>query len=138
MQQYNSLVLLSYCMELAQAILAFRSILKRMEINRFFRSVTHTHTHTHAQTQNIYIYIYRVIHKSVKHFKNSQQIDYATDHGNSYADRERNFPSFFYIFHRYSMCPHLVIRQTSMRYSISFHTRVSISRSTAILVTTVS
>jgi hypothetical protein len=37
---------------------------------------------------------YRVIHKSVKHFKNSQQIDYKTDHGNSYADRERNFPSF--------------------------------------------
>jgi hypothetical protein len=37
---------------------------------------------------------YRVIHKSVKHFKNLQQIDYATDHGNSYADRERNFPSF--------------------------------------------
>jgi hypothetical protein len=30
----------------------------------------------------------------VKHFKNSQQIDYQTDHGNSYADRERNFPSF--------------------------------------------
>ena len=24
--------------------------------------------------------LYRVIHKSVKHFKNSQQIDYATDH----------------------------------------------------------
>jgi len=24
---------------------------------------------------------YRVIHKSVKYFKNSQQIDYATDHG---------------------------------------------------------
>jgi hypothetical protein len=31
----------------------------------------------------------------VKHFKNSQQIDYATDHGNSHADRERNSPSFF-------------------------------------------
>jgi hypothetical protein len=43
----------------------------------------------------IYIYIYRVIHKSVKHFKNLQQIDYATEHGNSYADRERNSPSFF-------------------------------------------
>jgi hypothetical protein len=41
------------------------------------------------------IIIYRVIHKSVKHFKNSQQIDYATDHGNSYADRQRNSPSFF-------------------------------------------
>jgi hypothetical protein len=39
--------------------------------------------------------IYRIIHKSVKHFKNSQQIDYATDHSNSYADRERNSPSFF-------------------------------------------
>jgi hypothetical protein len=34
---------------------------------------------------------------SVKHFKNSQQIDYATDHGNSYADRERNTPSFFFL-----------------------------------------
>ena len=33
---------------------------------------------------------YRVIHKSVKHLKNSQQMDYATDHGNSYVDRERN------------------------------------------------
>ena len=38
----------------------------------------------------------RVIHKSVKHFKNSQQIDYATDHGNSYVDRERNCCSFFF------------------------------------------
>ena len=76
--------------------------------------------------------IYRVIHKSVKHFKNSQQIKYSTDHVSSYADRERNSPSsfFFYIFHRFSMYPPLVIRQTSMRQSISFHTRVSISRST--------
>jgi hypothetical protein len=31
----------------------------------------------------------------VKHFKNSQQIDYATNLGNSYADRERNSPSLF-------------------------------------------
>jgi hypothetical protein len=38
---------------------------------------------------------YQVIHKSVKHFKNSQQIDYTTDHGNSYADKERSSPSFF-------------------------------------------
>jgi len=38
---------------------------------------------------------YRVIHKSVKHFKNSQQIDYATDHGNSYVNRERKCLSFF-------------------------------------------
>ena len=38
---------------------------------------------------------YRVIHKSAKHLKNSQQMDYATDHGNSYVDREKNSPSFF-------------------------------------------
>jgi len=38
--------------------------------------------------------MYRVINKSVKHFKNSQQINYSTDHGTSYADRERNSPSF--------------------------------------------
>jgi len=45
---------------------------------------------------------YRVIHKSVKQFKISQQINYSTDHG-------------FFILHRCSMCPPLVIRQTSMR-----------------------
>jgi hypothetical protein len=32
--------------------------------------------------------IYRVIHKSVKHFNNSQQINYASDLGISYDDRE--------------------------------------------------
>jgi len=53
------------------------------------------------QIQNLcrpYTVLYRVIHKSVKHFKNSQQINYSTDHGSSYTDRERNSPSFFYIF----------------------------------------
>ena len=70
-------------------------------------AVRHTHIYIY-----IYIYVirrlrvkslcsseglYRVIHKSVKNFKNSQQIDYATDHGNSYADRERNSPSFFFL-----------------------------------------
>jgi len=59
-------------------------------------------------------------------------MNYSTDHGISYADRERerNSPSFVYIFHRCSMCPRLVTRQPSMRQSISFHTRVTISRST--------
>ena len=42
--------------------------------------------------------LYRVIHKSVKHFKNSQQIEYSTDHGMSYADRARNSPSFFFLY----------------------------------------
>ena len=40
---------------------------------------------------------YRVIHKSVKHLKISQQINYSTDHGSSYADRERNSPFFLHI-----------------------------------------
>jgi hypothetical protein len=39
--------------------------------------------------------LYRGIHKSVKYFKNSQQIDYVTDHCNSYADRERTLQVFF-------------------------------------------
>ena len=34
----------------------------------------------------------------MKHFKNSQQINYSTDRGSSYADRERNSPSFFFYF----------------------------------------
>jgi hypothetical protein len=33
----------------------------------------------------------------VKYFKNSQQIDYAKDHGNSYADGERNSLRYFKI-----------------------------------------
>jgi len=33
----------------------------------------------------------------MKHFKNSQQINYSTDHGSSYADRERNSLSFLHI-----------------------------------------
>jgi len=33
----------------------------------------------------------------VKHFKNLQQINYSTDHGSSYADGERNSPSFLHI-----------------------------------------
>jgi hypothetical protein len=37
-------------------------------------------------TANVKVRLYRVIHKSVKHFKNSQQINYASDQGNSYAD----------------------------------------------------
>ena len=42
-----------------------------------------------------HLVICRVIHKSVKHLKNSQQIDYATDHGNSYVDREKLSKFFF-------------------------------------------
>jgi hypothetical protein len=66
--------------------------------------------------------------------QNLQQIDYAKDHGNSYADRERSRLSrealSLSLLYRTSIYPPLVIQQTSMRQSISFHTRVNISRST--------
>jgi hypothetical protein len=62
--------------------------------------------------------LYRVIHKSVKHFKNSQQIDYITDHGNSYADRERNSPSFSYEKTRANSCPDLPLGCSSSKYGV--------------------
>jgi hypothetical protein len=62
--------------------------------------------------------IYRVIYKSVKHFKNSQKIDYATDHGNSYADRERNFPSFFKGKALAHSCPDLPVGDSSSKYGV--------------------
>jgi hypothetical protein len=65
----------------------------------------------------VYIYIYRVILKSVKHFKNSQQIDYETDHGNSYADRERNSPSFQGKDRAHS-CPDLPLGDSSSKYGV--------------------
>jgi len=71
-------------------------------------SQTHSRTFTlimfHYDVYPIYVVLhaalytpleYRVIRKSVKHFKNSRQINYSTDRGSSYADRERNSPSFF-------------------------------------------
>ena len=60
-----------------------------------------------SSSQSLYAgHLYSVIHKSVKHFKNSQQIKYSTDHGSSYADRERNSPSFFTYFTD-AQCVHL-------------------------------
>jgi hypothetical protein len=59
----------------------------------------------YVASPSIYQY-YRVIHKSVQHFKNSQQINYSTDHGSSYANRERNSPSFFTYFTD-AQCVHL-------------------------------
>jgi len=35
----------------------------------------------------------------VKHFNNSQQINYSTDHGSSYADRERKTLQVFFFLH---------------------------------------
>ena len=67
-------------------------------------------------------YIYRVIHKSVKLFKNSQQIDYATDHGNCYVDRERNCLSFFKGKARAHCCPDLPLGDSSSKYGVQYRT----------------
>ena len=51
---------------------------------------------------------YMVIHKSVKHLKNSQQIHHSTDHGSSYADRERETVQvFFFTYFTDAQCVHL-------------------------------
>jgi hypothetical protein len=65
--------------------------------------------------------IYRVIHKSVKHFKNLQQMDYAADRGNSYADRERNSPSLFLGKARAHSCPDLPLGDSSSKYGRPRH-----------------
>jgi hypothetical protein len=61
--------------------------------------------------------LYRVILKSVKHFKNSQQIDYATDHDNSYADRE-TLEVFFKEKPGAHSCPDLPLGDSSSRYGV--------------------
>jgi hypothetical protein len=46
----------------------------------------------------IYVYIHSGIHKSVKHFKNSQQIDYATDLDNLKPIEKETIQVFLYDF----------------------------------------
>ena len=54
---------------------------------------------------------HRVIHKFVKHLKNTQQMDYETDRGNSYVDRERNCWSFFLRKSRRTLLPWFAARR---------------------------
>jgi len=58
----------------------------------------------HPRIKQKYGLIYRGFRKSVKHFKNSQQINYSTIHGSSYADRDRNSPSFFFTYFTDAQC----------------------------------
>jgi hypothetical protein len=39
---------------------------------------------------------YRVLHKSVKQLRNSQQINYTTCHDNPYTNREKNSSNVFF------------------------------------------
>jgi hypothetical protein len=54
----------------------------------------------------------------VKHFKNSQQKYYATDHGNSYADRKKTFQSFFEGKAPIHSCPDLPLGESSIKYGV--------------------
>jgi len=65
--------------------------LKLFTHHRAIMSKRHVSTGYHASLNEAK---YTGLFMSVKHFKNSQQIDYTTDHGNSYVDRERNCCSF--------------------------------------------
>ena len=53
----------------------------------------------------IEVAIYRVIHKPVKHLKNSQQMHHSTDLGSSYADRETL--QVFFTYFTAAQCVHL-------------------------------
>jgi hypothetical protein len=54
----------------------------------------------------------------MKHFKNSQQIDYATDHGNSYTDRDKTSPRFFQGKAHAHSCPSLPLGDSSTKYGV--------------------
>jgi hypothetical protein len=59
-----------------------------------------------------------IIFKSVKHFKNAQQIDYATNHDNSDADRESNSPRIFQGNDGAHNCPYMPLGDSSNKYGV--------------------
>jgi hypothetical protein len=50
---------------------------------------------TYANSINFHVPVTTNYTASVKHLKNSQQIDYTTDHGNSYADKSEKLSKYF-------------------------------------------
>jgi hypothetical protein len=64
----------------------------------------------------------------VKHFKNSQQINYATGHDNSYANRERNHSSFFFKKARWQSFRGLPLRGSSITAAVTLVGRDMLTR----------
>jgi hypothetical protein len=76
-----------------------RGVIVKSHGKMFTENLSHipkNHDNNDIRQNGSIIVNYQVIHKSMKHFENSRQIDYATDRGSSYANRERNSPSFFF------------------------------------------
>jgi hypothetical protein len=55
----------------------------------------------------------------VKHLNNSQQINYATGHDNSYANRERNYSSIFLKKDRAQSCRGLPLGSSSITAAVA-------------------
>jgi hypothetical protein len=73
-------------------------------------------------------YRYRVIHKSVKHLKNSQQINYATGHDNSYSNRERKSSKYFLKKARAQSCRGLPLGSNSITAAVALVDRDMMTR----------
>jgi hypothetical protein len=54
----------------------------------------------------------------VEQFKKSQKIDYVKDHGNSYADRDRNSLSCFQGTACAHSCPDLPLGDSNIKYGV--------------------
>jgi hypothetical protein len=72
--------------------------------------------------------MYRVIHKSVQHFENSQQIDCATERVNYYADRKINSVSLFQERAHAHSCSHLPLGDSSNKYGRSWYADTRVGR----------
>ena len=91
-----STTLLGFCVEICNELFYFhiKLLLYAVKWKNLFIQSFEVMTVCKCQSRQIqnlcqpYTVLYRVIHKSVKHFKNLQQINCSTDPGSSYADRE--------------------------------------------------
>jgi hypothetical protein len=72
--------------------------------------------------------MYRVIYKSVKHLKKSQQINYTTCHDNSYANRVRNSSSIFSNKDRAQSCRGLPLGSSSITAAVALVDRDMLTR----------
>jgi hypothetical protein len=64
----------------------------------------------------------------VKHLKNVQQINYATGHDNSYANRERNSSSIFKKIARAQSCRGLPLGSSSITAAVALVDRDMLTR----------
>jgi hypothetical protein len=72
--------------------------------------------------------LYRVSHKSVKRLKNSQQMNYATGHDNSYSNKDRNSSSIFLKKTHAQTCCGLPLGSSSITAAVALVDRDMLTR----------